>query len=283
MNHLSPSSYQLIQYQPDMPLERGIYVGVPDEVYFAHHALSNSGMKVFRRSPSHFRYGERAETKAQSFGKLSHCAILEPHAVEARFLPSDASRVGTKEWQADEARAAGRAVVKRADYEDALRMRDAVLGRPGVLRDLIEHPDTIKEFAFFWPDALTGVECRGKADGALLQHGVGFDIKMVEDAGEAFVRSVRDYLYHWQRAFYSDGLAELGAPIDSFLFITIEKNAPFQYRAWELPGFLIERARERIQETLAAYKRCRDANDWPGYPLGIETLPYPEAWANFND
>lgn len=277
-------AFNIQQYKPGMTLDEGIFVGVPDEVYFAHDALSNSDMKNFNVSPAHYRYGERVETKAQAFGKLGHCAILEPDQLDARFLPSDASRVGTKEWQADEARAAGRQVVKRAEYAEALRMRNTVLGRPGVLRDLVKHPDTLLEFAFFWTDPATGVKCRGKADGALLQHGVAFDIKTTDDArADSFSRSVRDYRYHWQREFYSAGLAVLGAPIDDFLFIPIEKTYPFQYRAWPLPGFLIEKARAGIANTLERYAQCLKDDDWPGYPLAVETLPYPEAWATFHD
>lgn len=278
--------YQLHTYDPNgdaTQLHHGIWLGVPDEVYFAHDALSNSGMKLFRRTPAHFRGAEKAETQSQSFGKLSHCAILEPHMLEARYMPSKASRVGTKEWDADVLRAAGRTVVKQADFDDALRLRDAVLERPGPLRDLIEHPDTIKEFAFFWQDPVSGVDCRGKADGALLQHGVGFDLKSCEDAEDAFMRSVREYRYHWQRAFYTDGLGALHAPIDSFLFFAFEKNAPFQYRTWELPEWLVKHARSKITETLERFAECQAKNEWPGYPVGIETLPYPEAWTAFSD
>lgn len=278
--------YQLQHFDPHAKdphaqLSNGIYLDVPEEVYFSHPALSNSGMKLFDVTPAHFRGAEKAETQAQSFGKVAHCAILEPDMLEARYLPSKASRVGTKEWDADVARAAGRAVVKQAEYDDALRLRDAVLGRPGPLRDLIEHRDTIKEFAFFWQDPLTGVDCRGKADGALLTHGVAFDIKSCEDANEAFMRSVRDYRYHWQRAFYTDGLGALDAPIDSFLFFAIEKNAPFEYRTWELPQWLVETASSRYRETLERYAECLKTDTWPGYPVGIETLPFPEAWATY--
>jgi exodeoxyribonuclease VIII len=278
------SSFQLLNYDPvsQYPMGEGIYLGLPDETYFAHHAVSNSQLKVFStKSPAHLKYGERNETRAQSFGKLMHCGILEPEDFEKRFMASDATRVGTKEWDADVARAAGRQVVKRPEFEEALRLRDTVLGRPGVLRDLVLHPGCTKEFAFFWRDPLTGVECRGKADGALLEHGIGFDLKSCEDAGEKFMSSVREYRYHWQNAFYCDGLAALDAPLEEFLFIAIEKTYPYQYQAWDLPRWLIAKARERYQDTLIEYAKCLHNDVWPGYRQNIQTLPYPERWAQY--
>src|SRR5579871_1293905 len=106
----------------------GIYLDIPSAEYHADPAINTSFLKEYANSPKKAREGERVETPAFEKGTLVHCAVLEPSALEQRYLPTNIERKNTRAWEQAERLAMGRQLVKQADFDDALRMRDAVQG-----------------------------------------------------------------------------------------------------------------------------------------------------------
>lgn len=276
---------QLIKYVHGMEITTGIYLSMPEEVYFAQHDwVSNSGLKRFAAAPANYRYGDNTTTNSQRFGKVAHCALLEPDELTKRFARTELERSGTKAWDAETAAAGGRELIKADQFDKAVALQGAIKRQGGPLYELIQHEETLKEVSFFWVDPVFGIRCRGRTDGLCIPFGIAFDLKMVaESSSDKFNRSVRDYSYHWQNAFYVGGLAALGVSIKDFLFFPVENEAPFLYRSWSLPQFLIDHARARIYRTLDQFASCVRAEDWPGYDTNIEPLPYPEQWINYYD
>lgn len=103
--------------------------------------LSHSSFNEFCKSPQHFiRYKlkQKVSTPSMKFGSMVHCAILEPSEFEKRYyvLPDSSERPEqdknmnstiNKAWKAEmAAKANGREVVERKDYDAALRCSETV-------------------------------------------------------------------------------------------------------------------------------------------------------------
>jgi hypothetical protein len=269
-----------IQWQPGMKIEQGIYIGMPDSVYFSTHAISNSGLKDFAEAPAKYRFGEHKKTRSLALGSLWHTALLEPDELDKRYVMTSLERAGTNAWKAEEADAGGRELIKEPEWEEMLQMCASIYGQGGALPAVLAYPGRHTELSFFWWDHPAGVFCRARADVAILEHGLVGDVKSCQDASEDFNYAVRDWKYHYQNAFYKRGLRKLGHPIDDFVFFAIEKKKPFLYRPWIIPRDATEDAERKILTLLSRYRECLDSGIWPGYPEEIGTIEYPEFWLN---
>ena len=267
-----------IVWQPGMTIEQGIYLGMPEHIYFGTNAISVSGLKDFRVAPAKYKFGERENTTSLSIGKLWHTGLLEPHMLDVRFMPTDVARRGTKAWDAAEADAGSRELVKREDWDEMIAMRSSVFGQGGALIDCLTHPDMLPEVSFFWWDHPAGVFCRGRADLLVLEHGIAGDVKSCQHADDEFEKAVKDYLYGWQAHFYCRGLRRLGIEIGDFVFFAIEKSKPYLTRPWVISEDDLSHADRIISQLLIEYAECLRTGIWPAYPTEIGTIKLPSFW-----
>ena len=232
-----------------------------------------SYLKRHAKAPAKARFGERKETEALKLGSLIHCAITEPDQLDLLYMPTEVERRGTKAWEAAEALAGGRILIKLPEWEEALRLRDAVFKHP-VARELLSAPGPVED-SFWWHDPETGLLCRGRADKIVSGMRVVVDLKTTEDASPSgFAKSVEAYRYDWQHAMYVDGLrlAPKGFQAETFVFLAIEKEAPFLVGAYELLAADVERGHYQVQEQLRSYADCVQTGTWPGYSETLEPL-----------
>jgi hypothetical protein len=250
-------------------------LSIPFEDYLSRPAVSVSKLKSFAKAPA-LVHVAKEETAATRMGSLVHCAILEPAELEKRYAVTDLERRGAKAWDAEELAAGGRELVKRADWDDAMRMHDAVWAHP-VARELLEGCDT--EQSFFWTDDETGLDCKARADAINYRLRVGLDVKTSADASpRKFARQFADMLYGWQDAHYRAGLAANDFIPEAFVFIAIEKAEPFLIGIYEISPQDLRVMTEQVRDTLHRYKKCLDANHWPGYDEAITPILLPN-WA----
>jgi hypothetical protein len=173
-------------------------------------------------------------------------------------------------WIAREQPEGGRELVKQADYDAALRMRDAVWAHP-VARELLEGCET--EVSAFWTDPETGLACKARADAVNSRMGVPVDIKTCCDAGpREFARNAAKLGYHLQDDHYREGFG-----FDDFVFVAVEKET-LLVACYEFDKAARDAARARRRSLMAQYAECAAANYWPGYETGITTITLP-AWA----
>jgi hypothetical protein len=65
----------------------GLVRDLPAEQYHAIEAMSSTGLRLFARSPWHWKNRVPVTpTKAMLNGTLAHCAQLEPDAMAARYV-----------------------------------------------------------------------------------------------------------------------------------------------------------------------------------------------------
>lgn len=261
----------------------GIYRGMTNEAYHAGPGVSKSGLwTIATRTPSHYRFGERKETKAFDFGEAAHLAILEPDDFESRVYRGPDDRRGNKWKDAAEACAIdGKLLLTSGDYDRVLEIRDAVHADAWI-NQIITGGKRAVEASGFWIDEETGVLCRCRPDLYRPDLKIIVDVKSTISAAPAdFARSVVNYGYHAQEAFYTDGWRALGQQVDGFVFLAWEKDLTTAKAIYELPPSIVEEGRVMMRKALATYAECSAADAWPGYANGVQELDFPR-WAYRN-
>lgn len=243
--------------------------------YHAHHAVSKSVLDKIARSPLHCRAyldGLRTEpTPAMQFGTALHAAVLEPELFDAQYAVFEGDRRTTAGKQAyADLVARNKSIITSADSDAITSMTAAVSSHPmasGLLRS------GRAEDSVFWTDPETGLPCKCRPDWWRTD-GIVVDVKTTEDASPAgFAKSVAAFRYHVQAAHY---LAGTGA--NRFLFIAVEKKAPYAVAVYELDSISLEVGEMIRRADLTTYAMCQESGEWPGYSSAVEILSLP-AWS----
>lgn len=256
--------------------------------YHAHPAVSKSGLDLIARSPLHYwaRYLDpnrvpTEPTAAMRLGTAVHTLTLEQDQFENRYVTAPSVDRRTKEgkarWLEFEANAGGRELISADDRATISRMAEAVWRHPAAA--MLLHWQGKAETTHMWTDATTGVECKCRPDWLTNDGNLIVDLKTTEDASpRGFQRSVANYRYHVQAAWYLNGIeAATGHRPDQFIFICVEKKAPFAVGVYAADAEMIQIGVETAARDLEVYATCKAADAWPSYSDQIEPLSLP-AW-----
>lgn len=266
-------------------LKPGLYQNILNEAYHAGPGVSKSGLwTIHSQSPAHFRFPAEKEETTQSkavkdFGNACHLAILEPELFEKKVVRGPKDRRGNKWSDLEEACALdGRILLIEKQFDNVLALRDTIHANAW-LNGIITGGKPIVEASGYWIDQETGELCRCRPDLLRRDIRIALDVKSTLSAHpEAFSRSVVNYGYHSQEAFYSDGLAALGEKVDGFVFLAFEKEPPFAFGVYELPPSIVEEGRAIMRKALDTYHDCKKADHWPAYGAGVTELSF-KRWA----
>lgn len=263
-----------------------------DREYREHEGISRSQLWKIRESPEKFKYAmEHPEepTPALLFGQVVHKLILEPEDFDSDFIVMPEIDKRTKEgkaaWAEFQEAAAGRQIVKQADYQKAQDMVSALQTVP-MIQTLLAGKH---EVPLFWTDPMTGEPCKVRLD---ILHDLGdrlliVDYKSSNDATtETFTRSAINYGYDFQAGMYEEGTRQnYGDRKIDFLFIVQEKDPPYAANVLRADERFTQRGFDTFRELLGIYHDCNTTGNWYGY-LGrddmLNTLSLP-AWLAKDD
>lgn len=258
---------------------------IPNEVYHADRTcVSSSGLKQILRSPAHYQAylsgAARKETPAKFLGSAIHAKLLEPHLYDAEYVVAPSVDKRTKEWKEFEIANANKkiltpdqmAVVEGIAFSVAQHTSASTLLRAG----LVEH-------SIIWKDEETGIWCKIRPDCLCVDFdtGICLDVKSTEDASPAaFPRSAVNYDYDLSAAMYLEGLRQVFKRDFDFVFLAVEKDAPFGCALYGAPDEMLQRGERRFRQALRTLKACNDTNAFPCYqPHGdYAILDWPR-WA----
>lgn len=248
-----------------------------------NHPISWSKLKHYGKSPAHFLeawMNPPEQTPAMLLGSALHCLALEPEKFEARYVTAPVcdrrTKAGRELWEEFEAQAGGRAVLTAEQFATANAMAGALLDSSTAAKvlSLCQH----REHTIHWTDPLTDLPCKGVID-AWGDNGFILDIKTTDDAGaKGFARTVANYQYHGQAAFYMDGLASNGREVKGFFFVVVEKTPPFGVQTFMCSTDMLMSGRLLYQRLLERHAECCSNGEWPGYPDEVVSLDLP-GWA----
>lgn len=266
--------------------------------------IGKSGLDLIAKSPAHY-YAQyldpnrpaREEKPYFVVGSITHNAILENKFLDSKyFILDDAdvcAQIGGgnpratnryKEWKgAIMARNEGKTQITKEEYDAVLKMRESVQNHPAASVLLQEG---IAEQRIDWQREIVSedgefvsVLLKSKPDW-LSHNGFIVDLKTTEDASpRGFAKSVWNYRYHVQAAFYLDAYEhQYGEPARGFIFIAVEKTPPYAVALYYTPANLIELGRTTYERDLRVYQRCLETREWPAYGTDVMELQLP-GWA----
>lgn len=255
-----------------------IIYGLPAAEYHARPEINCSGLKLINRSPMHYRSRldqPSEETKAMTIGSAVHTATLEPHLFDQQYvaMPEGIDK-RTKEGKAAFAalEQSGKIILSADDYRDVCRIAISVQDHETASLFLKEGHAEVSIFT-----EIEDIPAKCRID--WLRTSVICDLKSTDDASpNGFARSCANYGYDMQCAWYLDCADAAGLSIDAFVFIVVEKSAPYAVALYELDAASIEVGRAKYQRALSLYRHCKMVGEWPGYSPEIISIQLPK-WA----
>ena len=221
--------------------------------YHAHPAVSKSDIDLFLASPAKFALKKAGklpplENSALILGSATHKLTLERADFDSEFSIEpvvDKRTKAGKEAYAEFYEKLGTKTAIHIDiYHQALAMADAVLAQDVAKRFL---KDGFAERSFF--SSYNGLEIKCRPDFYNEKLGVIVDLKTTSNLAE-FSKSVGNFNYHIQAALYTDIARANGLEVKNFLFIVVEKTAPFLVGFFELSENAVEYGRVCYQTAL---------------------------------
>lgn len=259
-----------------------VQLDLPHADYLAHPALSASGAKQILRSPAHYQWSltHPEYRAAYDVGTAVHTAVLGT-GQDVVVLDYDSWRTKAAQEARADARAAGQVPMLAADYEPVMGMAEAVLAHP-IARSILERAGR-PEVSLFGQDPDTGVNLRARLDWLPdrdpTRRTTCADLKTAASADPAdFRAAAAKYGYDIQDAWYQN-LVRLtrGDEDTEFVFIVVEKSAPYLVSVIELDAEFRVIGQARMRRAIDTYKACTESGEWPGYPPIIHTVT-PPGW-----
>lgn len=265
-------------------MKTGIYT-LDAKTYRAEHGISQSELKLLRRSPAHLKYSRehpKEQTPAMVLGELEHYLVLEPRLFARSFYTRPDTygpekkkwHGGAKECKDWVQKHSNRHVVSSADEEMLLGMHASIMAHPSA-KAALEQGEP--ERCLFWEDAETGLQCKARTD--WLSGNAIIDVKGCQDASPAgFAKNIANFGYDLQASFNLMGARATGLGKECFVFIACEWEPPYAVGVYQLGDNSLRSADVKIRRLLHAYMECVSNDVWPAYFEEIVTIEVP-AWA----
>lgn len=256
----------------------GVYPDIPNEAYHSGPGVSKSGLwTIYNQTPAHYKFPAARPDNSTTFdfGSATHIAILEPEKFETSVMKGPDDRRGNN-WKHAVAEGvnSNRIVLTSGDYDEVLTIRDAAHSNSRI-SSIITGGKPEVEHSGYWTDGGTGELCRCRPDLYRPDLSLMLDLKTSHSASpEEFARSVINYGYHAQEAFYSDGYNSLGKPVEAFVFLAWEKKSPYAFALYELPPSIVEEGRAIMRSALSRYSECLKSDRWPAFGEDVTELNF---------
>ena len=260
-------------------MESGIFGNIPNADYHAKDGLSSSGLSRLAQSPAHYlayKQNPPEQTKAMRIGSGVHAAVLEDGFNTGLIIRGPGGTRANGAFKEFAKQHPDKIVLTEDDYQEVEHIAEKVL-RHDLANELLRGGKA--EQSAFWVDEATGVLCKCRPD-YLRNDGLVIDLKTSSDASpEAFQRSIMSYKYHWQSAWYLDGLSKLlGKRLENFVHLVVETEAPYGVAVYVLDNGSLDKARDDIATLIKRYADCLHTGEWPGYDTRIQNISLPH-WA----
>jgi hypothetical protein len=220
----------------------------------------------------HFRAGRAFETALLEPGTFAHEWAIEPDYGDLRTKGAQEKR------KAFRAAHPGREYLSDEEGKTLNGMLRACRQHP-LVAPLLTRLDRVMQPTLVWNDPETGLRSKCRPDLWLPGLRLCIDLKTTKNASPwSFAADAARYTYHHQEAHYRDGFAQVGHPIERFLFLAIEKEPPYLLALYELTLEDVEKGSKAIARGMRLLADCVATDRWPGLSPHIEPLPLPR-WA----
>ena len=267
---------KITPYTEGMEIEAGMIIsGMPNSVYHGlADWLSNSALQLFMRSPAHLYCAKpRAASRAMEIGTAIHTAILEPElfASEYMLLPDVTDRRASAYKEAVKHYGSERVLVS-SEIGSVVGMQQAVSLNADW--QAVRSQAGYTELSFFGIHRPTGTPVKCRFD-FLTESGHAVDLKKTQDVRvDALQRSVLNYNYHHQQAFYNMVFESVTkSQLQSFRFLFVEQEQPHSNVMVSLCEETMSLAYTDLSVAMEAFEACDNQSDGIYQPETIIGLP----------
>ena len=257
--------------------------GIPNAEYHAGSELSRSvADALLKTCPAKVKYDldnpSPTKSSALIMGGCTHAMVLEPESIQYEydvkpaFIDGSGPRTNAykEAFALEQEERPGIRWLTASEWDTCSAMAESALENP-VLRDYLSDVDSVAEGTGFFE--LEGAKCKVRPDLYSPNAEVIVDLKTTYDASEmGFRKSVRNFGYGFQAAWYLTGMRLLGLKARNLIFVAVEKEPPHATASYALTISEIERRVPDMQRACRLWAECTSSGVWPGYADDVRTL-----------
>ena len=256
--------------------------------YHSSAGISKSGLDLVNESPSSYIWRKEApvnedKLRVLDFGSHFHSFFLEPEEFKKNFqvMPSfNRRKPAEKQAELDLIQAMkldGIIPVTNDDYIKLNQMRYSALAHPTV-KEIMRHGNGVSEQSIYWNDEETGELCKCRPDYMLQRSDCVQipDLKTTADIS-SIEKSIANFRYHVQDAFYTDGISKYFEGEIDFMFIFVSTTincGRYPVRVVRLTDCAKYEGRQEYRKNLNTYHSHKESGSWET----VETVDLPH-WA----
>lgn len=208
--------------------------------YFERPEISNSGLRYLKSSYAdylEYKRNPKPPTSAMQLGTVTHSLILEDK--EEFVLNNDiCEEIGGKkptatkrykEWLEEQQLP----ILSQNDYELLIQMNRSVRKHP-LYSEIAKLPKEVELYG-----EINGVKCRGKCDAIDVEKGIIYDLKTIAELNDVEMEKKSKWDHITQASFYVALAEQIYGKRFYFVFLFVEKKAPFKCIAYKQGGVRI--------------------------------------------
>lgn len=252
----------------------------PEQEYRAAAPVSQSIIKsILNKSPAHALTAIQnpIDSTAKRLGRAAHCLILEGSTVfNQRYIVAPECDRRTKEGKtvyADFLAALGNKEVITLDELATVTAMAEALKQNNLTKHLfVNGSPEVSAFG-----QIDGTPIKGRFDYYHSHEQIIIDLKTCLDASpEAARKYVLKYGLHIQQYVYSEIHRNITGSVPAdFIFVLVEKPAPYAAAVFRLDKEAIAAAKVEVQRGLEIYRQCEKTGVWPAYPEAVQSIGLP--------
>ncbi|MDA3046729.1 PD-(D/E)XK nuclease-like domain-containing protein [Campylobacter sp. VBCF_06 NA8] len=211
------------------------------------------------------------QTPSLLLGSVIHKLVLEPLTFSHEYAVMPECDKRTKEGKAIfaefEAKSAGKTIITHEIFDKAKAIAKSVTTHKAF--DIFVN-NGMAEQSYF--SEINGVKVKCRPDFYNEKLGLLVDLKTAQSVKKYdFTKSIANYAYDMQVAFYTDILESLGKAVNSFLFIAVETKEPYGVAFYEIKrnSPIFESGRQYYTRLLAQWSECVANDSYPNYEREI--------------
>jgi hypothetical protein len=264
----------------------GIYYDISFEDYLAIEAVNSSLLKdVAMMSLAHAQYNKThpKESDAMAKGKLFHTLVLQPEKFRSEYIKAPKvdrrTKAGKEQWADFLEEAQAKTPYAGEDYAEVFAMRKKIYEHPAAIQ-FVQNGKA--EVTCVWEDKPTGLLCKARGDYEHRNFYTIVDLKSTRFASPSgFSREMRQFGYHIQAAFYTDGWKTVTGENHDFVIVASEKTPPFCCACYLVNEYTIEAGQKAYRDALDIYAEALETGKFTGYSEDILPLDIPD-WALYD-
>lgn len=242
-------------------------------------SVSKTGLDQVNKSPALYYHktimgNDRLESRPLVFGQAFHAAVLEPLIFADNFavMPAELAALDKRKkagkdalaaWKEDQVGPSGQPMIVLSAVEgDAINGMTKSIFKNPCARALVERAALVEK-AFYYHHDEYDIKLRCKPDLVTSDH-IVCDLKSTAASlVDWHVKAAEPYRYDVQDVFYSQVMRGCGQEVSDFLFIVVEKTAPYDCAVFGLTEYDRERAQNEVEIDIEMYAACLKSGRWP--------------------